>query len=75
MSDTPFPSNWQSDLYKLVVELDNKLHEAKKHIGRNPKVNEEYENTLKSVAKARQDISGLIATFNKEYRSQTEPMP
>jgi uncharacterized coiled-coil DUF342 family protein len=73
VSDTPFelPSNWQNDLYKLIVELDNKLHEAKNDMGKNPKVNEVYEDTLKSVAKARQDISGLIATFKKEYRSQT----
>ena len=70
MPETPIPSNWQNDLYKLVVELDIKLHEAERYIGKNPKVNEEYENTLKSVAKARQDVSGLMAAFNKEYRSE-----
>jgi len=60
-------SNWLQDIIDEVGALEDRLEDAKKHVGSNPNVNEEYENALKKVADAKGAINRIAGVFNKEY--------
>jgi hypothetical protein len=65
---TQYPANWQNELFKSVQDLVYKVEDAKEHIGKHPKVEEEYKNALKAANEARYAISHFTGVFNQEYR-------
>lgn len=60
-------TNWLQDLINHVLELQHKLEDSKKEIGKNQQVQQQYEEALAKVKDARESINRLAAVFNKEY--------
>jgi hypothetical protein len=67
MSNNDYQGNWQQDLIDRVNTLERKLDDYKGHIGANQNVKDEYFIALKKVCEAKEAISRLAGTFNKEY--------
>ena len=61
-------SNWQNDLTFGIQNFQRMIEDAKAKIGNNPEVRRSYHEVLEAVAKARENISRFVATFNEEYR-------
>lgn len=62
------PHNWQNELMREIEDVEHKMEDALKLIGKNPKVLEDCDKALESIRKAKVDISHFIGTFNKESR-------
>jgi hypothetical protein len=69
MSDNENPVSWQEDLIDSINKLERKLDDYRGHIGANQSVKDEYFIALKKIAEAKEALSRLAETFNKEYAS------
>jgi uncharacterized protein YihD (DUF1040 family) len=59
-------TNRLQELLDGIIDYQRRLQNARTHVGTNPKVQEEYENAIKSVENAREAVHRLGAVFNKE---------
>jgi hypothetical protein len=61
------PAHWPQDLINRINTFERKLADNKGHISANQNMKDEYFVALKKVAEAKNAISRLAGTFNKEY--------
>lgn len=61
-------SDWLQEIIKGISDVEQKLEIARPHLGKNPKVIEDFETALKSVRATKEDISHFAGVLDKEYR-------